>query len=66
MFWHEYHIHSSLVANRAQHRDMLAFSARHGIKPAVELYKKEGPKTLETIFDNMEKGKVRYRAVLVL
>ncbi len=45
---------------------MLDFAARHGIKPQVELYKKEGPETIEKIFDNLEKGSVRYRAVLVL
>jgi len=66
MFFDVYHIRSSLVASRAQHRDMLDFAARNGIKPTVELYQKEGPETVEQIFDNLEKGKVRYRAVLKL
>ncbi len=66
MFWEQYHVHSSLVASRAKHQDMLDFAQRHGIKPTVELYKKEGPETVEKISENLHKGTVRYRAVLVM
>lgn len=56
-------ITGSLVANRLVHREMLEFTARHGIKPMVE----ELPMTeegLNTAFDRLEKGDVRYRFVL--
>ena len=56
-------ITGSLVANRLVHREMLEFSARHEIKPMVE----ELPMTeegLNTAFDRLEKGDVRYRFVL--
>ena len=36
------------------------------VKPAVELYPNEGPETVEKVFENLEKGNVRYRAVLVM
>ncbi len=64
LFWELYHVRSSLVASKAQHRDMLDFVVRNHIKPVVQVYKNEGPATIEQIFDNLEKGKVRYRAVL--
>lgn len=66
MFWERYHVYSSLVASKSDHQDMLDFAARHGVKPVVELYHKDGPETVQTIFNKLEEGTVRYRAVLVL
>lgn len=45
---------------------MLGFAARNGIKPTNQVYKFEGPETVEQIFKNLADGKVRYRAVLEL
>lgn len=64
LFFEVYHIHSSLVASKAQHDDMLDFAARHSIKPAIQVYKFDGPETVEAIFENLKNNKVRYRAVL--
>lgn len=64
MFWDIFDIHSSLVASRAEHDDMLDFAARHGIKPTIQVFKHEGVETVNTILENLEAGKVRYRAVL--
>jgi len=66
MFWQTYNVHFSLVASRSRHQAMLEFAARNGIKPAVELYPNEGPQTVEKVFESLEKGSVRYRAVLVM
>lgn len=65
-FWQVYHLRSSLVASKAQHQDMLEFAARHGIKPAVQVYDLKGPETVNTIFEDLTKNRVRYRAVLKL
>ncbi|OIW33956.1 GroES-like protein [Coniochaeta ligniaria NRRL 30616] len=65
-FWQTYHVHSSLVASKAQHQDMLEFAARHGIKPVVQVYELKGPETINTIFEDLSKNRVRYRAVLKL
>lgn len=59
----ELKIQGSVVASRSVHRQMLAFSARHGIKPIIE----ELPLTqagVQEAFDRLEKGDVRYRFVL--
>jgi D-arabinose 1-dehydrogenase-like Zn-dependent alcohol dehydrogenase len=64
-FWNGYHLHSSLVAPRAKHDDMLNFAARHDIKPQVELYEHTGADNIEKIIERLGSGKVRYRAVLV-
>ena len=56
-------IMGSLVARRQVHREMLEFSARHHIEPWVE----ELPMTedgVNTAFDRLEQGDVRYRFVL--
>ncbi|KAH8646212.1 chaperonin 10-like protein [Xylariales sp. PMI_506] len=66
IFWETFHIRPSLVASKAQHDDMLAFAARNGIKPVNQVYKFEGPETVEKIFRDLQEGKVRYRAVLAL
>jgi D-arabinose 1-dehydrogenase-like Zn-dependent alcohol dehydrogenase len=60
----ELKIQGSLVAARHVQRDMLAFAARHGIKPIIETF----PMTVEGITESMKKleeGKMRYRGVLV-
>jgi len=64
LFWDGYHVHSSLVASKAQHDDMLEFAARHNIEPTTEVFKFEGSETIEGIFSKLDSGKVRYRAVL--
>ncbi|WFC95821.1 alcohol dehydrogenase (NADP(+)) [Malassezia brasiliensis] len=56
-------ITGSLVARREVHKEMLEFSARHDVHPWIE----ELPMTEEgvnTAFDRLEKGDVRYRFVL--
>ena len=57
-------IHGSIVANRAQHHQMLEFAALHGIKPIIEKFpmSEDG---LKTAMDKLEKGDVTYRAVLM-
>lgn len=65
-FWEVYHVHSSLVASKAQHQDMLEFAARHGIKPVTQVYELKGPETIEAIFKDLTENKIRYRAVLRL
>ncbi|KAK0710918.1 chaperonin 10-like protein [Lasiosphaeris hirsuta] len=64
MFWDSYHVHSILVASKAQHDEMLDFAARNKVEPTTQLYKFEGAETIETVFKNLESNKVRYRAVL--
>ena len=65
MFWNGYHVHSSLVASRHVHADMLAFSARNGIKPVVQTYPVGADgKVFEKAFAEMHANKVRYRAVV--
>jgi D-arabinose 1-dehydrogenase-like Zn-dependent alcohol dehydrogenase len=64
-FWNCYNLHSSLVASRAVHEDMLKFAARHDIHPKVELYDHDGAETITSIIEKLEANKMRYRAVLV-
>lgn len=64
MFFQGFHVHSSLVASRGVHDEMLEFSARHGIKPLVQVVKHEGAETINKLFKDLEENKVRYRAVL--
>ena len=57
-------IHGSLVASRAVHREMLAFSALHEIRPITERF----PMTergLNDAIERLEKGRIRYKAILV-
>ena len=57
-------VQGSVVAARAVHRDMLEFAGHHGIKPICQTF----PMTEEGIkeaMDKLDKGEVRYRAVLV-
>ncbi|KAM0670329.1 hypothetical protein ACQRIT_007625 [Beauveria bassiana] len=57
-------VQSALVATRGVHRAMLAFAARHGVRPVVETFPltEEGAKEA---LDRLEKGQVHFRAVLV-
>ncbi|KAK0622855.1 chaperonin 10-like protein [Immersiella caudata] len=64
LFWNGYQVQSSLVASKAQHNDMLEFSARHGIKPTIQVTKLAGPETIDSVFEKLQAGTVRYRAVL--
>ena len=61
----ELRIQDSLVAARQVLSDMLAFAARHGIKPMIEtfLMTTEG---ITECMDRLEKGKMRYRGVVVV
>lgn len=58
------HVHSGLVASRAEHDEMLAFAARNGVKPTVQVFKHNGEETVKEVFDKLFQNKVRYRAVL--
>lgn len=64
MLWDMYNLHSTLVASKAKHDEMLEFAYRNEIKPAVQVYKFEGPQTVEDVFQKLVENKVRYRAVL--
>ncbi|KAL5603783.1 hypothetical protein FOVSG1_006533 [Fusarium oxysporum f. sp. vasinfectum] len=66
MLGNAYHIHSSMVASRAEHDEMLEFAARHGIRPVVQKYKMEGATTIQKVFEDLLANKIRYRAVIEL
>ena len=53
----------SLVASRYVHREMLRFSAKHGIRPMVEVLPMTEEKINEAL-ERLRKGDVRYRFVL--
>jgi D-arabinose 1-dehydrogenase-like Zn-dependent alcohol dehydrogenase len=56
-------IQGSLVASRNTHRQMIAFAARHNIKPMLTKF----PLSLDGLkqaFTALEGGKMRYRGVL--
>ncbi|KND02396.1 uncharacterized protein SPPG_02863 [Spizellomyces punctatus DAOM BR117] len=54
----------SLVASRGAMCKMLQFANRHGIKPVIE-EDEMSAQALDTSFDRLTKGLVRYRTVLV-
>jgi len=57
-------IQGSLVAARQIHKEMLAFAAKHEIRPIIQKF----PMTKEGVtecFKTLEEGKMRYRGVLV-
>ena len=56
-------ITGSLVARREVHQEMLQFSARHNIHPWIEEMAMT-EENINTAFDRLEKGDVRYRFVL--
>jgi D-arabinose 1-dehydrogenase-like Zn-dependent alcohol dehydrogenase len=64
MFWDVYHVHSSLVASRARHEEMLQFAAVHNVEPMVEISKHTGADSITKAIERLELGKVRYRLVL--
>jgi D-arabinose 1-dehydrogenase-like Zn-dependent alcohol dehydrogenase len=64
LFFGGYNLHSSLVANRKEHDDMLKFAALHGIKPTLEVFPMNEEGWTQALH-KLESGKIRYRAVLV-
>jgi len=56
-------IQGSMVAARQIHREMLEFSALHGIKPITQSFPLSSD-GIEQAFKTLEGGKMRYRAVL--
>ncbi|KAH7116519.1 chaperonin 10-like protein [Dactylonectria estremocensis] len=64
MFFNGYHVFSSLVGSRGIHDEMLDFSARHNIKPLIQVFKHDGPSSLQTVFERLEQNTIRYRAVI--
>lgn len=65
LFFEGYRIHTSLVASRQVHNEMLEFSALHKIKPVVQLFdfSEEG---FKAAVEKVESQKIKYRAVLVV
>lgn len=64
VFFAGYNVHSSLVASRQEHEDMLNFAARHHILPTIEKF----PFTEAGFAEATKKirdGSIRYRGVLV-
>ncbi|KAL6897499.1 GroES-like protein [Trichoderma evansii] len=59
-----YHIHSSLVASRGNHDEMLDFAARHGIRPAVQVFKNIGAASIQYVIDELMANRIRYRVIL--
>ncbi|ETN37451.1 uncharacterized protein HMPREF1541_08442 [Cyphellophora europaea CBS 101466] len=57
-------IQGSLVADRQTHREMLEFSAFHGIKPMINEFKMN-EKGIEEAFRVLGSGDMKYRGVLV-
>ena len=64
LFFDGYNLHSSLVASRGEHEDMLAFAARHEIKPVLEKFEMSEDGIVEALA-KLKSGKMRYRGVLV-
>lgn len=56
-------IQGSLVASRFIHQRMLDFAAQHQIKPITQHYDMT-PEGIEKAMNDLNEGKVRYRAVL--
>jgi D-arabinose 1-dehydrogenase-like Zn-dependent alcohol dehydrogenase len=63
LFFNGYEIHTTLVANRKTHDDMLDFAARHGVKPTIQLFEHSAEGITEA-FEKLQQNKVRYRAVM--
>lgn len=62
-FFNCYNLVTNLVASRATHAEMLAFAAHHGIEPVIEEFKMDEAGLAEAV-ERLQKGKIRYRAVL--
>jgi D-arabinose 1-dehydrogenase-like Zn-dependent alcohol dehydrogenase len=56
-------IQGSLPATRRLHREMLAFAARHGIAPVVEIFPFD-EQGINAAADKLRSGKMRYRGVM--
>lgn len=63
--FNELTIQGSLVGARQVHREMLAFAALHDIKPIIEEFPMSEDGIKEAM-DKLERGDMRYRAVLVV
>jgi D-arabinose 1-dehydrogenase-like Zn-dependent alcohol dehydrogenase len=63
MFFDGYNVHSSLVASRARHDDMLEFAAHNHVKPAIEEFELS-EKGMEEALKKLSAGHMRYRGVL--
>ena len=57
-------VQGSVVCPRNAHKRMLAFAARHGIKPQLQRFNLD-KKGIEDGFNVLASGKMRYRGVLV-
>jgi D-arabinose 1-dehydrogenase-like Zn-dependent alcohol dehydrogenase len=64
MFFNGYNLHSSLVAHRRIHDDMLTFAAAHDIKPAIEKFE-FSEKGFADAYAKLKSGQMRYRGVFV-
>ncbi|WFD36689.1 alcohol dehydrogenase (NADP(+)) [Malassezia cuniculi] len=63
LLMNEIKIVNSIVANRYVHREMLRFSATHGIRPMIEVLPMN-EESINEAMDRLKKGDVRYRFVL--
>jgi D-arabinose 1-dehydrogenase-like Zn-dependent alcohol dehydrogenase len=64
LFFDGYNLHSSLVASRGRHDDMLDFAVHHHIKPSIEKFEMSENGIAEAL-KKLAAGAVRYRGVLV-
>ena len=64
MFFEGYNVHSSLVASRGKHDEMLEFCASHGIVPVIEKFELNEAGIAEAV-GKLTSNKMRYRGVLV-
>jgi D-arabinose 1-dehydrogenase-like Zn-dependent alcohol dehydrogenase len=64
VFFDGYKLKTTIVGSRAVHKDMLEFAAHHNIKPTIEKFELS-QKGLAEAIGKLEKGKLRYRGVLV-
>jgi D-arabinose 1-dehydrogenase-like Zn-dependent alcohol dehydrogenase len=58
-------VQGSLVADRQTHREMLEFSARHGIRPMIEVFPMD-VNGIEKAFKTLNDGNMKYRGVLAV
>jgi len=54
----------SLVASPADNKEMLAFVAKHNIRPKIEVMTMDSVENLETAVEKVEKNTVRFRMVM--
>ena len=64
LFFDGYNLHSSLVASRAKHDDMLNFAVHNHIKPSIEKFEMS-ENGMEQALKKLAAGEMRYRGVLV-